>query len=160
SAIDALVSSRRSATVLRERSPLPTTVQLGGGMKVSEAWLREFADPPDETRALLERLTMAGLKIESAEAVAGEFSGVFVADVRSVERHPDAGKLSVCRVWDGLAEQQVVCGAPNVRVGMQAAFARPGARLPGGAQISRSTVRGIDSNGMLCSGAELGIDDD
>jgi phenylalanyl-tRNA synthetase beta chain len=129
-------------------------------MKISEAWLREFVSPPVGTAELVERLTMAGLKIESAEPVAGAFTGVVVGDVRAVERHPDAAKLSVCRVWDGSAEHQVVCGAANVRPGLKTAFARSGAELPGGQRIAKSKLRGVESNGMLCSAAELGIGDD
>ena len=129
-------------------------------MKISEAWLREFVTPSGGTAELVRRLTMAGLKIESVEPVAGAFKGVVVATVRAVNAHPDAAKLTVCRVWDGAAEHQVVCGAPNVAAGLQVAFARPGAELPGGMRIERSTLRGVESNGMLCSAAELGIGDD
>jgi phenylalanyl-tRNA synthetase beta chain len=129
-------------------------------MKISEAWLRESVTPTGGTAELVQRLTMAGLKIESVEPVAGAFNGVVVAEVRAVKAHPDAAKLSVCQVWDGAAEHQVVCGAPNVVAGMLTAFARPGAELPGAVRIERSTLRGVASNGMLCSGAELGIGDD
>ena len=87
-------------------------------------------------------------------------SDVVVAEVKRVKPHPDAEKLSVCTVWDGAAEHQVVCGAPNVRAGLQTAFARIGAALPGGLEITRSKLRGVESNGMLCSAAELGIGDD
>ena len=73
-------------------------------MKISEAWLRELVDPPGGRDELVQRLTMAGLKIESVEPVAGAFSDVVVAEVKSVKRHPDAEKLSVCTVWDGAAE--------------------------------------------------------
>ncbi len=129
-------------------------------MKISEAWLRQAVSPPVGTTELAERLTMAGLQIEVVDAVAAEFTDVVVAEVRSVERHPDAAKLSVCGVWDGVREHQVVCGAPNVRVGLMTAFAREGALLPGELRIKRSTLRGVESNGMLCSRAELGIGDD
>ena len=129
-------------------------------MKISEAWLRELVSPAVTTTELVERLTMAGLQIESAEPVAGSFTGVVVGQVRSVERHPDAAKLTVCRVWDGAAEHQVVCGAANVRAGLKTAFARAGAQLPGGLTITKSTLRGVESSGMLCSAAELGIGDD
>ncbi len=129
-------------------------------MKISEAWLRELVDPPVGSDELVQRLTMAGLKIESVEPVAGAFSDVVVAEVRTVKKHPDAEKLSVCAVWDGSAEHQVVCGAPNVRTGLKTSFARVGAELPGGLKIGRSKLRGIESNGMLCSAAELGIGDD
>jgi len=128
-------------------------------MKISEAWLREFADPAVGTDELVERWTMAGLKVESVEPVAAAFDGVVVGQVRAVAGHPDAGKLSVCRVWDGAAEHQVVCGAPNVRVGMNVAFARIGAQLPAGQRIGQANLRGVESSGMLCSAAELGIGD-
>ena len=128
-------------------------------MKISEKWLREWTDPSDGSEALAHRLTMAGLKIDAVEPVAPAFSGVVVGDVRSVERHPDAEKLSVCRVWDGSAELQVVCGAPNVRAGMKSAFARVGAKLPD-LEIKRAKLRGVESLGMLCSSAELGLDGD
>jgi phenylalanyl-tRNA synthetase beta chain len=128
-------------------------------MKISERWLREWADPADGTEALAHRLTMSGLKIDSVEPVAPPFSGVVIGEVRSVGRHPNAEKLSVCRVWDGTAELQVVCGAPNVRAGMKSAFARVGARLPD-LEIKRAKLRGVESHGMLCSSAELGLDTD
>ena len=129
-------------------------------MKISEAWLREFVSPPVGSTALAERLTMAGLQVESVDPVAAAFTHVVVAEVRSVEAHPDAAKLAVCRVWDGVGEHQVVCGAPNVRVGLKTVFARVGALLPDGLRIQKSTLRGIESSGMLCSRAELGIGDD
>jgi phenylalanyl-tRNA synthetase beta chain len=129
-------------------------------MKFSEAWLREYVSLPVGSKELVERFTMAGLKVESTEPVAGNFSQVVVGEVRTVDRHPDAAKLSVCRVWDGAAEHQVVCGAPNVRVGLKTAFARAGAQLPGGVEIKVSKLRGVESHGMLCSAAELGIGED
>ncbi len=129
-------------------------------MKISETWLRELVDPPGGRDELVQRLTMAGLKIESVEPVAGIFTDVVVAQVKDVKRHPDAEKLSVCVVWDGAAEFQVVCGAPNVRAGLVTAFARVGAALPDDVKIGRSKLRGVESNGMLCSAAELGIGDD
>ncbi len=129
-------------------------------MKISEAWLREFANPSVGRDELLQRLTMAGLKIESVEPVAGVFSDVVVAEVRNVKRHPDAEKLSVCVVWDGAAEHQVVCGAPNVRAGLTTALARVGAMLPADLKIARSKLRGVESHGMLCSAGELGLGDE
>jgi phenylalanyl-tRNA synthetase beta chain len=128
-------------------------------MKISEKWLREWTDPADGTRALAHRLTMSGLKVDGVEPVAPSFAGVVVGEVRSVDRHPGAAKLSVCRVWDGAIEHQVVCGALNVRVGMKSAFARAGAKLPD-IEIERAKLRGVESNGMLCSSAELGLDGD
>jgi phenylalanyl-tRNA synthetase beta chain len=126
-------------------------------MKFSEAWLREWVDPGLSRAALFEQLTMAGLEIESIEAVAGAFTGVVVGEVLSVARHPDADKLSVCQVNDGTATLQVVCGAPNVRAGLKTAFARVGAQLPGEFVIKKAKLRGVESHGMLCSAQELAI---
>ena len=100
-------------------------------MKFSEAWLREWVNPSIDRADLSAQLTMAGLEIEGETPVAGQFSGVVVGEVRAVARHPDADKLSVCEVSDGAATVQVVCGAPNVRVGLKTAIARVGAELPG-----------------------------
>ena len=100
-------------------------------VKFSEAWLREWVDPGLEREALLQQLTMAGLEVDGVEPVAGEFSGVVVAEVISVDSHPDADKLRVCQVSNGSETAQVVCGAPNVRAGMKTAFAQVGAVLPG-----------------------------
>ena len=113
-------------------------------MKFSEAWLREWIDPGLSRDALFEQLTMAGLEIEGAEAVAGAFSGVVVGEVLSVSRHPDADKLSVCQVADGESTVQVVCGAPNVRAGLRTAFARVGALLPGDFAIRKAKLRGVE----------------
>ncbi len=117
-------------------------------MKISEAWLREFVTPPGGTGELVRRLTMAGLKIESVEPVAGAFNGVVVATVRAVKAHPDAAKLTVCRVWDGAAEHQVVCGAPNVACGIASrvrATRRRAARWDADRAIDAAR-RGIERN--------------
>ena len=129
-------------------------------MKFSEAWLREFVNPDVDTATLAEQLTMAGLEVESVEPVAGEFSGVVVAQVVSVDVHANAEKLSVCQVFDGECTVQVVCGAPNVRAGLVTAFARVGSVLPGDFKIKNAKMRGEESNGMLCGEDELGIGDD
>ena len=129
-------------------------------MKFSEAWLREWVDPPVPRDELLEQLTMAGLEVDGVAPVSGAFSGVVVARVASVESHPDADKLAVCQVEDGEASVQVVCGAPNVRPGLVTAFARVGAVLPGDFKIKKAKLRGVESRGMLCSAAELGLGDD
>lgn len=129
-------------------------------MKFSEAWLREWVSPPIDRDALFAQLTMAGLEVEGFEPVAGEFGGVVVGEVLKVESHPDAEKLSVCEVSDGAERFQVVCGAPNVRGGMRTAFARVGAVLPGDLKIRKAKLRGVESHGMLCSAAELGLGDD
>ena len=127
-------------------------------MKVSIEWLREWVDAGWDPATLAARLTMAGLEVEGVEPACPPFSGVVVAEVTACERHPDADKLTVCSVDDGSgAPLAVVCGAPNVRPGMRSAFARVGAELPGGLRIKRAKLRGVESNGMLCSARELGL---
>ncbi|MGH9578600.1 MAG: YtpR family tRNA-binding protein, partial [Terriglobales bacterium] len=128
-------------------------------MIVPERWLRSFCDPALDAEALAQQLTMAGLEVESCEPVAPPSSGVVVAEVISVDPHPQADKLTVCKVDAGSGAVQVVCGAPNVRAGMKAALAAAGARLPG-TEIRVATVRGIESAGMLLSARELGLSDD
>lgn len=129
-------------------------------MIFSESWLREFVDPGMSTAELVETLTMAGLEVDSVTSAASQFSGVVVGHVVSVEQHPDADKLSVCRVTDGGDDYQVVCGAPNVRAGLLVPFAKVGAVLEGGDKpfkIKAAKLRGVESNGMLCSAEELGL---
>ena len=129
-------------------------------MKFSEQWLREWVDPAIDTATLIEQLTMAGLEVDAREPVAGPFTGVVVARVESVEKHPNAEKLSLCQVHDGEAQHQVICGAPNVRPGLVTAFARIGAVLPGEFKIKKAKLRQVESFGMLCSASELGVGDD
>ena len=125
-------------------------------MKFSERWVREWADPPGGADALAARLTAAGLEVESVEPVTGRIEGVVIAEVVEVAPHPGADKLSICTVVDGgSSPYSVVCGASNVRTGMRSAFARIGARLPGGTKIRKSRIRGEISQGMLCSAREL-----
>lgn len=127
-------------------------------MKFSEQWLREWVSPPVSIEQLVEQLTMAGLEVDSVEPAAPPFSGIVVGEVLTIEPHPDADKLRVCRVAVGLPEPlQIVCGAANVRVGMHVPAALVGATLPGGLAIKKAKLRGIESSGMLCSAKELGI---
>ena len=130
-------------------------------MQVSVAWLKEWVDvdvsDDAAVKALAHRLTMAGLEVEANEPAAPPATGVVVAEVLAIERHPNAEKLAVCRVNTGGEQLQIVCGAPNVRVGMRAPLAQVGARLPNDVVIKRATLRGIESCGMLCSAAELGL---
>ncbi|MGH8689522.1 MAG: phenylalanine--tRNA ligase subunit beta, partial [Burkholderiales bacterium] len=119
-------------------------------MNVPESWLRSFCNPPLSGRELQERLTMAGVEAESYDPVAPQLSGIVVAEVLAVEKHPNADKLTVCRVKAGKETLQVVCGAPNVRVGMKAPLAR----------IGTKALRGVESQGMLCSARDLGLSDD
>ncbi|MFO0335227.1 MAG: phenylalanine--tRNA ligase subunit beta [Pseudomonadota bacterium] len=125
-------------------------------MKVSLDWLREWVDTGWNTAELSHRLTMAGFEVEARHAVAGEFTGVVVGEVLETARHPDADKLTVCRVAAGGAEPlQIVCGAKNVRPGLKAPLATVGAQLPGGLAIRKAKLRGVESQGMLCSSREL-----
>lgn len=128
-------------------------------MKFSEQWLRAWVNPRMSSNELVEAITMAGLEVDEVDPVAGDFKGVVVGEVRTVGCHPEADKLSLCQVWDGQQTLDVVCGAPNVRVGLKAPLARPGATLPGGMTIQRTQVRGQTSNGMLCAEAELELSD-
>ena len=128
-------------------------------MNIPESWLRAFCNPAIGGGELADRLTMAGLEVESYGAVGPQFSGVVVAEVVTVEKHPGADKLTVCRVSDGSRTLQVVCGAPNVRAGMKVPLAQIGARLPS-LEIRKSNIRGAESEGMLCSARELGLSED
>jgi phenylalanyl-tRNA synthetase beta chain len=130
-------------------------------MQFSERWLRTLTDPPLDTGALCDKLTMAGFEVERAAPAAPPFEGVVVGRIERVEPHPNADRLRVCTVDAGTgAPLTVVCGAPNAAAGMKAPFARAGAVLPGGLTIRKAAVRGVESDGMLCSAKELGIADD
>ena len=128
-------------------------------MNVPERWLRSFCNPPLSGSEVAERLTMAGVEVEAYEPVGPQFSGVVVAQVLEVARHPNADKLTVCTVDAGSQQYKVVCGAPNVRAGMKAPLATVGARLPD-LVVQRAMLRGVQSEGMLCSARELGLSDD
>ncbi|MDJ0740586.1 MAG: phenylalanine--tRNA ligase subunit beta [Gammaproteobacteria bacterium] len=129
-------------------------------MKFSEAWLREWVNPDITTAQLADQLTMAGLEVDSVEPAAPPFSGVVVGEVLSRAPHPDADKLSVCSVdIGGDASAPIVCGASNVAAGMKVAVATVGAKLPGDFKIKRAKLRGVESLGMICSAAELGLAD-
>ncbi len=130
-------------------------------MKFSENWLRELVDVQASRDELTHRLTMCGLEVESIVPMDATLDGVVVARIVSAEPHPDANRLRVCRVDVGQSELlQIVCGAPNARVGLLAPLARIGCTLPGGLSINAAQLRGVDSHGMLCSAKELGLDAD
>ncbi|HBX99308.1 MAG TPA: phenylalanine--tRNA ligase subunit beta, partial [Gammaproteobacteria bacterium] len=116
-----------------------------------------------DTQDLMDELTMAGLEAEGSDPVAREFSGIIVGEVESVESHPNADKLSVCKVNDGAKSYQVVCGATNVRQGIKVPFANIGAEIHTGEdkpfQIKSAKLRGIESKGMICSSEELGLEE-
>ncbi len=129
-------------------------------MRFSERWLREWVDPPVSSQELVARLTLAGLEVDAVEPVAEPLPDVVVGLILEVRPHPGAERLSVCRVDAGTDRPlTVVCGAPNARAGLFAPVALPGARLPRGLQVQVRDVRGVRSEGVLCSGQELGLED-
>ena len=129
-------------------------------MIVTYNWLKEFVDFDYSPQELCDRLTMVGLEVDALEEVGGGLGSVVVAKLESVERHPDADKLTVCQVNNGTEVLQVVCGAPNHKTGDYVAFAQIGSVLPGDFKIKKSKIRGQESNGMLCSEKELGLSDE
>ena len=129
-------------------------------MILSENWLREWVNPDLDAQALAHALTMAGLEVDAVTPLADGLRGVVVAEIVSAEPHPDADKLRVCSVNTGTETVQIVCGAPNAAAGLKAPLAQPGATLPGGIKIKKAKLRGVESQGMLCSGAELNLSED
>ncbi|MFY9334352.1 MAG: phenylalanine--tRNA ligase subunit beta, partial [Porticoccaceae bacterium] len=129
-------------------------------MKFSESWLRESVNPAVSVDELVAQLTMAGLEVDSLEAAAPALTGVVVGEIVAVEQHPDADKLRVCQVAGQGELAQVVCGAPNARVGIKIPFATVGASLPGDFVIKKAKLRGVESFGMLCAQTELQLGDD
>ena len=124
-------------------------------MKISERWLREWINPKVDIRDIAEQLTLAGLEVESISPCLAAFENVVVAEVLEIIQHPNADTLKVCSVRSGKNKVQVVCGAANVRIGMRAPLALPGAKLPNGLEIKTIKLRGVQSTGMLCSAKEL-----
>jgi len=125
-------------------------------MKLSEHWLRELVNPDLSTSALADLLTFGGIEVETVEPAAPAFDQVVVAEIISVEKHPQADRLNVCQVNAGASPLTIVCGAPGVRAGMRVPAALVGAQLPG-MEIKLAKVRGVESQGMLCSAKELGL---
>src|SRR5690606_19508046 len=129
-------------------------------VRVSYKWILDYVDCPWEPEELAERLTMSGLMVERMEKLGEGLEGIVTARVLSIEPHPDADTLFVARVDGGDGPVTVVTGATNVAAGDVVPLARPGTRLPGGQVIERVTLRGVPSEGMMCSEAELGLGDD
>jgi phenylalanyl-tRNA synthetase beta chain len=133
-------------------------------MKITLNWLKQYVDFNWSPEELAERLTMLGLEVEGVHKVAGEFDGVVVAQVITRDKHPNADKLSVCRVHDGKGERQIVCGAQNFKAGDKVPLILPGASLPlkpGDKEpftIKVGKIRNVESHGMLCSHEELSLD--
>lgn len=130
-------------------------------MQFNVDWLKKWVAIDLDARQLADKLTAAGLEVDELRPVAGEFSDVVVAEIVDCQAHPNADKLVVCGVDDGSGQRlQIVCGAPNARVGLRAPLARVGARLGADFKIKRAKLRGVESQGMLCSASELGLSDD
>ena len=130
-------------------------------MKFSANWLKQWVKVDLDAVQWSERLTAAGLEVDSVEPVAAAFSHVVVAEIETCKPHPDADKLSVCSVNDGSAERlQIVCGAPNARAGLRVPLARVGAQIGADFHIRKAKLRGVESAGMLCSARELGLSED
>lgn len=135
-------------------------------MQFPESWLREYCNPKLTTQELADTLTMAGLEVEELDPVAPPFTGIVVGEIKEAVQHPDADRLRICQVDVGGPELlNIVCGAPNARVGIRIPCATVGAELPPGEdgkpfKIKIGKLRGVQSFGMLCSAKELGIDED
>jgi phenylalanyl-tRNA synthetase beta chain len=127
-------------------------------MRVSVTWLGEWLGRVLDARDLAARLTMAGLEVEAVEPAAPPLPGVVVGEVIECGRHPKADSLSLCKVHAGAEVVQVVCGAPNVRAGMKAPLATIGATLPGGMEIRKAKLRGVESS--ACSVWGVGLFED
>ncbi|MCX5466729.1 phenylalanine--tRNA ligase subunit beta [Acinetobacter nematophilus] len=129
-------------------------------MKISENWLRTWVNPAIDSDTLSDQLTMLGLEVDELLPAAQPFTGVVVGEVLTVIQHPDADRLRVTTVNIGSGEPlQIVCGAPNVRVGMKAPVATIGAVLPGDFKIKKGKLRGVESQGMLCGASEIDLED-
>ena len=130
-------------------------------MKFSVNWLREFVDLPKNPEEIAELLTRAGVETENIETRGAKIDNVIVSQITASSRHPNADRLTVCEVDDGSGtKRQIVCGATNYKVGDKVPLALPGAKLPSGTEIRKSKLRGVESEGMLCSPIELGVGDD
>ena len=128
-------------------------------MLFSYNWLKEYLEGVSAPSVLAEKLTMSGTEIESMKKTGADFTGVVTAQVLTIDKHPNADKLSLCRVKTGTEELSIVCGAKNMKPGDKVALATIGAELPGGFMIKRSKIRGVESEGMMCSEVELGLKD-
>lgn len=128
-------------------------------IKAPLSWLREYCHIPWPVEELTERLTLAGLEIDAVDVIGGEYENMVIGSVVTAERHPNADRLLLCTVDIGSETLEIVCGAPNVAAGQRVPVALVGARLPGGMKIKKARIRGIESNGMICSEAELNLSD-
>jgi phenylalanyl-tRNA synthetase beta chain len=126
-------------------------------MKITTNWLADYVDYNWDWRELVERLTMAGLEFEGVNELGERLNGIIVGHVLERQQHPNADRFSVCKVDVGTGTNTIVCGAPNVAAGQKVAVALPGCTLPGGMQIKKAKIRGVESLGMICAEDELGL---
>lgn len=130
-------------------------------MKFSLSWLKTHLDTDASIEEIVKTLNAIGLEVDTVENPAERLAPFTVAEVLSAEKHPDADKLKVCRVTDGTNEMQIVCGAPNARTGIKVVLGQPGDYVPGiDVTLKKATIRGVESNGMMCSYRELELGDD
>src|SRR5438445_2165748 len=130
-------------------------------MKFSVNWLREFVDLPENPEEIADLLTRAGVETQNIETRGAKIEHVIVSQSTASSRHPNADRLTVCEVDDGSStKRQIVCGATNYKVGDKVPLALPGAKLPNGTEIRNSKLRGVESEGMLCSPIEIGLGED
>src|SRR5437763_4636838 len=130
-------------------------------MKFSVNWLREFVDLPEKPDEIAELLNRTGIETKNIETRGANIDKVLVSQVTASSRHPNADSLTVCEVNDGSGtKRQIVCGATNYKVGDKVPLALPGVKLPNGTEIRKSKLRGVESEGMLCSAIELGLGSD
>src|SRR4029079_11068870 len=130
-------------------------------MKFSVNWLREFVDLPKNPEEIAELLTRAGIETKNIETRGANVDKVIVSQIIASSRHPNADRLTVCEVDDGSgSKREIFCGATNYKAGDKVPLALPGAKLPNGTEIRKSKLRGVESEGMLCSPIELGLGED
>src|SRR5699024_710556 len=129
-------------------------------MLVSLNWLKNYVDIDSLTpEELAEKITKTGIEVDGLEHFAKPVENVVVGHVESCEKHPNADKLNLCQVNVGEETLQIICGAPNIATGQKVIVAKPGAVLPGNFKIKKAKLRGIESNGMICSLQELGVEE-
>src|SRR5438876_847823 len=147
----------RHPLLCAKRSALSPPVR----MKFFVNWLGEFVDLPEDPEEIADLLTRAGIETKNIETRGANINKVIVSQITASSRHPNADRLTVCEVDDGSGtKRQIVCGATNYKVGDKVPLALPGAKLPNGTEIRKSKLRGVESEGMLCSAIELGLGTD
>ena len=130
-------------------------------MKFTLSWLKDHLDTSASLDEIADKLTLIGLEVEALVDPSETFANFEVAEIIATAPHPEADRLQICTVKSGGGEQQLVCGAPNARAGLVGILAQEGAVIPAsGMVLGKAKIRGVESRGMMCSGAELGLNDD